>query len=219
MVSDVTARSNFVASSGLKFSFNKLTFATMIYGNSALFDAGALHRQTASAPQASIRTPISTDGSKVWKLIGANSALDDNSLYCNLLQTTHFAATCALAEQDGKVVGWLSGYIPPEHPDTYFVWQVCVSNAARGQGLGRRLIGDVLARPACRAVTTLQCTITHDNEASWGLFTAIARKLDAQMRQVELFEKDAHFDGLHDSEYAVSIGPFSPENVTALTSA
>ncbi len=82
-----------------------------------------------------------------------------------------------------------------------------------------RLIGDVLARPACRAVTTLQCTITHDNEASWGLFTAIARRLDAQMRQVELFEKDAHFDGLHDSEYAVSIGPFSPEKVTALTSA
>ena len=215
----MTACNELWAICGLKFSSTKLTFATMIYGNSALFDASALHRQTASAPQASIRAPISTDGSKVWKLIGATSALDDNSLYCNLLQATHFAATCAIAEQDGEVVGWLSGYIPPEHPDTYFVWQVCVSDAARGQGLGRRLIGDVLARPVCRAVTTLQCTITHDNEPSWGLFAGIARKLNAQLQQVELFEKDAHFDGLHDSEYAVSIGPFSPEKVTALTSA
>lgn len=191
----------------------------MIYGNTALFDAGALHRQTASVPETVIRAPVSTDGATVWKLIGATNVLDDNSLYCNLLQATHFASTCAIAEQDGKVVGWLSGYIPPEHPDTYFVWQVCVSDVARGQGLGRRLIGDVLARPACRAVTTLQCTITHDNEPSWGLFTGVARKLEAQLRQVELFEKDTHFDGLHDSEYVVSIGPFSPEKVTALTSA
>jgi len=202
---------------GLKFSSSKLTFATMIYGNSALFDAGALHRHPATAQEASIRTPVSTDGSSVWKLIGATKALDDNSLYCNLLQTTHFAATCAIAEQDGKLVGWLSGYIPPEQPDTYFVWQVCVSDAARGQGLGRRLIGDVLARPVCRAVKMLQCTITHDNEPSWGLFTGIARKLNAQLQQVELFEKDAHFDGRHESEYAVSIGPFDPEKVTALT--
>ena len=191
----------------------------MIYGNSALFDASALHRQSARGPAATIRTPRSTDGAKVWSLIGATDALDDNSLYCNLLQTTHFASTCAIAEQDGKIVGWLSGYIPPDQPETYFVWQVCVSDAARGQGLGRKLIGDVLARPACRSVTTLQCTITHDNEPSWGLFTGIARKLDAQMHQVEMFDRHAHFEDRHDSEYAVSIGPFSPEKVVALTSA
>lgn len=191
----------------------------MIYGNSALFDASALHRQSATPSKASLRVPRSTDGAKVWSLIGATQALDDNSLYCNLLQATHFASTCAVAEQDGKIVGWLSGYILPERPDTYFVWQVCVSEAARGQGLGRRLIGDVLARPSCRSVTMLECTITHDNEPSWGLFGAIARSLGAQMRQVEMFDKQAHFDGRHESEYAVSIGPFHPEKVTALTSA
>lgn len=191
----------------------------MIYGNSALFDAGAMQRQSASGSEATIRTPRSTDGAKVWALIGDTASLDDNSLYCNLLQATHFASTCAIAEQDDKVVGWVSGYIPPEEPDTYFVWQVCVSDAARGQGLGRRLIGNVLVRPACRSVTTLKCTITHDNEPSWGLFTAIARKLDAQMRQVEMFDRNAHFEDRHDSEYAVSIGPFQPEKVTALTSA
>ena len=76
---------------------------------------------------------------RVWDLIAANPALDGNSLYANLLQCSHFAETCALAEQNGTLVGWMSGYRPPEQPDTLFVWQICVSEAARGQGLGKRL--------------------------------------------------------------------------------
>ena len=122
-----------------------------------------------------IRTPKREDGAGVWKLISDTASLDDNSMYCNLLQCSHFSATCAIAEMDGEVVGWVSGYIPPESADTYFVWQVCVSDAARGQGLGRRLIGDVLARPACRSVTTVQCTITHDNEPAHGQIGGKAR--------------------------------------------
>jgi len=218
-VGNVSFASHFLAPSGLKFSFSELNFIPMIYGNSVLFDASALMRQPAASPRTTIRRPTSADGEKVWSLVGATGSLDDNSLYCNLLQATHFASTCAIAEQNGQVVGWVSGYILPEQPDTYFVWQVCVGEAARGRGLGRRLIGDVLTRPECRAVTTLQCTITHDNEPSWGLFRAIAGKLDAQLRQLELFEKDTHFGGRHESEYVVSIGPFSPAQATALTRA
>jgi L-2,4-diaminobutyric acid acetyltransferase len=189
----------------------------MIYGNSVLFDAGALGRQSAKAPRAAIRAPEGTDGAKVWSLIKATESLDDNSLYANLLQCTHFASTCAIAEQDGAVVGWVSGHILPEQADTLFIWQVCVSDAARGQGLGRRLIADVLARRACRNVTRLECTITEDNEPSWALFGSIARRLGAQMRQIEHFLRDAHFGGRHDSEYAVSIGPFSPDRISALS--
>lgn len=189
----------------------------MIYGNSALFNAGALGRQAEKAPSATIRAPESTDGKEVWSLIQATESLDDNSLYANLLQCTHFASTCAIAEQNGVVVGWVSGHIPPEEPDTLFIWQVCVSDAARGQGLGRRLIADVLARPSCRSVSKLQCTITEDNEPSWALFTSIARRLGAQMRQIEHFLRDAHFGGRHDSEFAVSIGPFSPDRISALS--
>ncbi|MEQ9449631.1 MAG: hypothetical protein RLN70_12130, partial [Rhodospirillaceae bacterium] len=40
------------------------------------------------------RRPTSTDGAAVWNLIGGLDALDDNSMYCNLLQCTHFAETC-----------------------------------------------------------------------------------------------------------------------------
>ena len=189
----------------------------MIYGNSVLFDAGALQRQP-EKPETVIRAPVSADGKSVWSLVGDTKTLDDNSLYCNLLQATHFASTCAIAEQGGEVVGWVSGYVPPDEPETLFIWQVCVSEVARGQGLGRRLIGDILARPGCRGIKALKCTITHDNEASWALFTGIARRLNAQLQQDELFERELHFGGRHDSEYAVNIGPFRPDQVGALTS-
>jgi L-2,4-diaminobutyric acid acetyltransferase len=187
----------------------------MIYGNTVLFDADARRRSAVQAPAARIRPPRGTDGAAIWSLIQAQPSLDDNSLYCNLLQATHFAATCALAELDGELVGWVSGYIPPEHRDTLFIWQVCVDKSVQGQGLGRRLIADVLSRPACRHVTLLECTITDDNEPSWALFRSIARRLKAQLQQVEHFTRDEHFAGRHDTEYAVRIGPFDPGHSAA----
>lgn len=189
----------------------------MIYGNTVLYDADTLRRNAAKAPAAKLRAPRGSDGPAIWSLIQAQSTLDDNSLYCNLLQSTHFAGTCALAEQGGDIVGWVSGYIPPEQPDTLFIWQVCVDQVAQGQGLGRRLIADVLSRPACRHVSALECTITADNEPSWALFRSIARRLRAQLQQVEHFTRDVHFAGQHDSEFSVRIGPFDPQQFTRLT--
>lgn len=184
----------------------------MIYGTTVLTDATAWRDR----PKPEIRTPMATDGAAVWKLIEATDSLDKNSLYCNLLQCSHFAQTSAIAEQDGLVVGWLSGYVPPDQADTLFVWQVCVGSQARGLGLAKRLIGAVLARPSAQNIKFLECTITADNTASWGLFGSVARSLAAQLRQAEHFLHDVHFGGGHDSELAVSIGPFKQESVAAL---
>lgn len=158
--------------------------------------------------QAHIRAPRREDGAGVWALVQDTAGLDDNSMYCNLLQCTHFAATCALAEIDGEVVGWMSGYIPPETPDVLFVWQVCVSERARGQGLARRLIASVLTRDVCAGVRVVHSTITKDNAASWALFGSIAESLDADLNRQPHFKRDDHFDGQHETEYLVSIGPF-----------
>jgi L-2,4-diaminobutyric acid acetyltransferase len=109
---------------------------------------------------------------------------------------------------DGEIVGWVSGYIPPEHPDTYFVWQVCVAEKARGKGMAKRLINAVLARKVCAGVTQVQSTITKDNKPSWALFGSIADTLDADLVRQPHFKRDDHFAGLHDTEFLVTIGPF-----------
>jgi L-2,4-diaminobutyric acid acetyltransferase len=155
-----------------------------------------------------LRAPRKADGARIWALIRSIEALDDNSMYCNLLQCSHFASTCALAEIDGKPVGWISGYLPPEKPDTLFVWQVAVHPDARGRGVAKRLVHELLSRKACSHVRHIHSTITRDNAASWALFRAIADDLDAPIVDDPHFERDAHFGGQHATEHLVEIGPF-----------
>lgn len=155
-----------------------------------------------------IRRPCEADGAGIWRLVKAAGTLDVNSMYCNLLQCTHFAATCALAQRDGEKIGWVSGYIPPDHPERLFVWQVCVRSDARGRGLGKRLIRDILDRTVCADVTHIDTTITDDNAASWALFSKLARSLGTGFERVEHFEEEVHFGGRHPTEHLVSIGPF-----------
>lgn len=166
-----------------------------------------------------IRAPRPEDGPQIWRLINAVAALDTNSLYCNLLQCTHFAETCALAEIEGELVGWMSGYTPPALPDTLFVWQVCVAGSARRQGLGQRLIASVLARPGNAGLRHVECTITKTNAASWSLFRKVARRLDADLSSRPHFLRDTHLDGQHESEICVTIGPFDASDARAAQAA
>ncbi len=71
-----------------------------------------------------IRRPSAADGPEIWNLVRACKPLDENSMYCNLLQSDHFADTCSLAELSQQTVGWVSAYVMPNAPDTLFVWQV-----------------------------------------------------------------------------------------------
>ncbi|WP_439134888.1 diaminobutyrate acetyltransferase [Pseudomaricurvus sp.] len=156
-----------------------------------------------------LRNPVSEDGMNVYKLVAACPPLDTNSSYCNLLQCSHFASTSVAATLDGELVGFISGYVIPERPDTVFVWQVAVGEAARGCGLATKMIKFILSQPACEKVSFLETTITEDNKASWALFTGAAKKLDAEISSSVFFDKDTHFQGEHDSEMLVRIGPFS----------
>jgi L-2,4-diaminobutyric acid acetyltransferase len=167
----------------------------------------------------SLRAPKAADGADVWRLIGDSATLDTNSLYCNLLQCSHFNDTCAIATMDGQLVGWMSGYTLPQQPDALFVWQICVSPAAQKRGLALRLIQDVLQRDHCQQVQHVCCTITEDNAASWKLFEALARQLDAPLACREHFSKADHFKGLHDSEFEVVIGPFQSQGDRKLRAA
>ncbi len=156
-----------------------------------------------------LRPPAVTDGRAVHALVASCPPLDPNSLYCNLLQCSHFAPTCCIAELHARVVGFVSGYLLPHKPEVLFIWQVAAAAEARGSGLGKRMLADLLARPACAGVTTLHTTITQSNRASWALFESFARDLAAPLASSECFERDAHLDGHHESEWLVSIGPFA----------
>ena len=163
---------------------------------------------TGKAAAVRLRKPTPEDGAAVNELIARCAPLDENSMYCNLLQCSHFSETCVLAERDGAVVGFVSGYQVPESPEAFFVWQVAVDESARGMKLGKRMILDILGRPGLEEVSELHTTITRDNKPSQGLFSAIARELGADVDREVMFCKERHFDGEGKSEILWRIGPF-----------
>src|SRR5690606_22658000 len=163
--------------------------------------------EKAAARQVSLRRPASTDGSRIWRLVAACPPLDRNSMYCNLLQCRDFARTSVLAEMDGEAVGWVSGYRRPDDPSTLFVWQVAVHERARGLGLARRMLLELLGREELRGVVRLQTTIRPGNAASHGLFRSSAERPNAAVPESGCFEEDRHFERRHASERLITIGP------------
>ncbi len=151
--------------------------------------------------------PSREDGWAVSQLISASPPLDTNSVYCNLLQCHHFAGTSVAVRLDGDLVGFVSGYLIPDKPDTLFVWQVAVAEKARGHGVASQMIAHILNREACQAVRYIETTITAANEASWALFGRVAERYGAPQSSADLFIRDQHFSGQHDTERLVTIGP------------
>jgi len=144
----------------------------------------------------------------VHQLVAQCPPLDPNSIYCNLLQCTHFSGTSVAADIEGELVGFISGYRPPQQISTLFIWQVAVGEKARGQGLASRMLVNILARDECKEVDHLETTITEDNQASWALFQGLADKLQTTLTQSPQFDRELHFAGQHDTEVLVRIGPF-----------
>ncbi|WP_173932001.1 diaminobutyrate acetyltransferase [Chelativorans sp. Marseille-P2723] len=154
------------------------------------------------------RAPRAQDGAAVWRLVRSCKPLDENSLYCNLLQCDHFCDTSIIAERsaDSAVVGWISGYLIPREPDTLFVWQVAVDPIVRGRGLAGKMLSSLIGREACSGVRRLKTTITPDNEASWAFFASFARRYgEAELKSEPYFHRDSHFGGEHATEHMVTI--------------
>lgn len=157
------------------------------------------------------RQPNVADGAEIWRLVRDSGSLDLNSAYLYLLLCQHFADTCVVAEQDGRLLGFVSGYRPPGRPDTLFLWQVGVDASARGRGLGKALVRRFLR--SGDHVRTLETTVSPSNAASQALFRSIAAEFGAELRVTTGFTQDQFPGGQHEDEELYSIGPL---NLSAL---
>lgn len=155
-----------------------------------------------------VRTPRAEDGAPVHGLIAQCPPLDTNSMYCNLLQCTHLAGTCAIAEDQTGIAGFVSAYRLPDQPESLFVWQIAVAESHRGRGLAKRMLLDILGRPACDGVRYVRATVTPDNDASRALFHSLAGELETSIDEQPLFDAQTHFGGEHASEHELVVGPF-----------
>ncbi|AWB65120.1 diaminobutyrate acetyltransferase [Saccharobesus litoralis] len=155
-----------------------------------------------------LRQPTIDDGADVFYLVQRCPPLDNNSSYCNFLQCSHFSTTSVAALQEGKLVGFISAYILPQQPDTLFVWQIAIDKSLRGQGMAPKMVKHILERPTCSDVRFIETTITPDNQSSWRVFEKLASQLESDLKHDVFLDKDQHFNGQHESEALVRIGPY-----------
>ncbi len=163
--------------------------------------------KTPEFPAFHFRSLEPADGMALHKLVRECPPLDPNSSYCNLLQCSHFSSTSIAAVHAGRLVGSVTGYRIPDRPDTLFVWQVAVHPDARGRGLARAMLEELLGQAAMRDVRFVETSITAGNEASWRLFAGFAAGRHAGMERSVMFDQALHFQGAHDTEYLVRVGP------------
>ncbi|MEV0635532.1 diaminobutyrate acetyltransferase [Streptomyces sp. NPDC050619] len=166
---------------------------------------------TAAQADLQIDRPSVADGAALWRMAKDSKVLDLNSSYSYLLWCRDFAATSAVARDErGEPVGFVTGYVRPDRPDTLLVWQVAVDAAHRGRGLAAALLDGLVARTSAQhALTTVETTITPGNTASERLFTSFAGRHGARLEREVLFDAGLFPDGPHDPEVLYRIGPLS----------
>lgn len=136
-----------------------------------------------------LRHPTIDDGAALWRVTKDSQRLDLNSPYAYILWTRDFARTTLVAEVDGEVGGFVTGYMRPDEPTTLMVWQIAVDEKHRGQGLAGRLLDELASRTGAKALET---TITEDNPQSRATFDKFAKRHGATLTVSSLFET-AHF--------------------------
>lgn len=149
------------------------------------------------------------DGRALHRMVERCGALERNTGYAYVVYCDHFRATTLIAERDGEPVGFVLGHRPPTHPDTVFVWQVGVLPNGRGLGVAGGLLDALVRRPGCRRVRFLEATVAPSNEASRRLFESFARRRGAPAAWSDGYPS-TFFDGSHEPEPLVRIGPFAP---------
>lgn len=163
------------------------------------------------------RAPAPEEGKLLHRLVDEGGTLELNTTYKYVLFADHFAGTTTVAEHDGQVVGFVSAYRPPSHPDTVFVWQIGVHPRMRGRGVARGLLEAMVRRPGCRGVRYLEATVTPSNLASRRLFQSFARHQGAPHEWSDGYPGELFgTPGEHEPENLIRVGPFTA-GATALS--
>lgn len=152
-----------------------------------------------------LERPHAAEGRELWRL-ARGCGLDLNSPYCYLLWCRDFARTSVVARDGKAAVGFVTGYVRPDAPDTLFVWQIAVDGAYQGRRIAHRMLdhlGMVMAELGCRH---MEATVTPDNVASMRTFESFARAQGAALGRHPGFSS-VMFPGHHPPEDLIRIGP------------
>lgn len=154
------------------------------------------------------RQPTARDGAAVFALMQPyKPKIGTNPLYTYLLLCDYFRASCVTVEKEGEIVAFTSAFIPPQKPDTLFVWEVAVKEGFHGHGLYMRMICHLLHRTGVRY---MEGTVNPSNAQPERRLQALARALECPCESSMLFPADYFAPLSHEDEVLYRLGPFKP---------
>ncbi len=90
----------------------------------------------------------------------------------------HFAGTSFVVEHQGRMVGFLIGFLSPSRPDEGYAHFLGVDPAYHGQGIGRRLYERFFELCRQNGRTTVRACTSPENRASVGFHKSLGFSLE-----------------------------------------
>lgn len=147
----------------------------------------------------------------MYEIAENSKVLDVNSDYCYLMWSTYFANSSIVATDNHQVIGFISGFTPPEDDETLFIWQIAVDENYRGNGLATRMIHALIDKMKSRNIQYIEATVTPSNTPSNKLFSSLAIKMEANYTITRCFEQEDFPDNTTEEEFLYRIGPINPK--------
>jgi L-2,4-diaminobutyric acid acetyltransferase len=154
-----------------------------------------------------IRNVKVEDIKEVYKLLVANRPyVGLNSRYTYFLLAKDFSGTCVVAEYEGKIIAFSSGYVPPSRRDTFFNWETVVHRGYRGHNLQKHML---LHQIRITNAKYFEGTVNPSNKISKRNFLELADLLNTKCEMRTLFNEEDFENDEHEAEILYRIGPIS----------
>ncbi|WP_180980931.1 GNAT family N-acetyltransferase [Pseudovibrio exalbescens] len=147
------------------------------------------------------KSPNLSHAKDIIRLVDSTPRLDRNSKYAYALWCSHFAPHSVVAIRDEEVIGFLTGFRSPTHPDTYFLWQTATKHRHGVAGLGVDMIDFAVRREIDNGATKIEASVDNDNKPIRVLMKSLAKRLNGRVEEELLYpgsllstEDDQHHD-------------------------
>jgi ribosomal protein S18 acetylase RimI-like enzyme len=107
----------------------------------------------------------------------------------------HFRQTCLLAEDSGKMVGFVMGFLSQAVQDEAYIKIVMVDPAYRSKGVGRALYENFFEAAGASGRTIIRCVTTPQNKASIEFHTRLGFLIEPQEHEHDGVPVCENYDG------------------------
>ncbi|GAA5054969.1 GNAT family N-acetyltransferase [Nocardia callitridis] len=137
-----------------------------------------------------VRRPTVADAAAIHRLVADTEGLDTKSLYMYALWCRDYPECSAVALEEDRLVGVLTGYLRPELPTTYFAWQTAVAPATTHSDIAPRMYDLVLHHLRDQRVDSIEMSIDDSNRSIKFLLSRLTRRYGATRTSEPLFSTD-----------------------------